>query len=182
MDEDEKNFFLKHDPQIQKIEVDGALFVKAEWEGFGENMPPARSETIMTRAQSDKNRNYYTKQEQYGLLTESNRLDQNDPRNELVIKALKNMKNDYLDRLLAQDAKYQLHDITSFRQQLIKARQSDPDYAQITIPQLTAELVNGDICKYYLEWLENVHRQETYKQYIAAKQQTEQNLMDNTNQ
>lgn len=52
----------------------------------------------------------------------------------------------------------------------MRARQNDPDYAQITIPQLTAELVNGDICKYYLEWLENVHRQETYKQYIAAKQ------------
>ena len=42
--------------------------------------------------------------------------------------------------------------------------------------------MNGDICKYYLEWLENVHRQETYKQYIAKKQQTEQNLMDANNQ
>jgi len=79
-------------------------------------MPPARSETIMTKDQGEKNRNYYTKQEQYNLLQESSRLDQNDPRNELVIKALKNMKNDYLDRLLAQDAKYQLHDVTSFRQ------------------------------------------------------------------
>lgn len=55
----------------------------------------------MTKAQGEKNRNYYTKQEQYNLLQESSRLDQNDPRNELVIKALKTMKNDYLDRLLA---------------------------------------------------------------------------------
>jgi hypothetical protein len=32
------------------------------------------------------------------------------------------MKNDYLDRLLAQDAKFQLHDLTSFRHMLLKAR------------------------------------------------------------
>ena len=95
--------FIKEGRNLGKDfgELDGTLFVKAEWEGFGEQMPPARSETIMTKAQGEKNRNYYTKQEQYNLLQESSRLDQNDPRNELVIKALKTMKNDYLDRLLA---------------------------------------------------------------------------------
>lgn len=36
MDEEEKKFYEKHNPLIQKMELDGALFVKAEWEGFGE--------------------------------------------------------------------------------------------------------------------------------------------------
>lgn len=50
MDENEKKYYEKHNPQIKKMELDGTLFVKAEWEGFGEYMPPARSETIMTKA------------------------------------------------------------------------------------------------------------------------------------
>jgi hypothetical protein len=42
--------------------------VKAEWEGFGEHMPPARSETIFQMNKTEKNRNYFTKQEQFKLL------------------------------------------------------------------------------------------------------------------
>lgn len=44
------------------------------------------------------------------------------------------MKNDYLDRLLALDAKFQLHDVDSFRQKLLRARASDPNYAGVSIP------------------------------------------------
>ena len=44
------------------------------------------------------------------------------------------MKNDYLDKLLANDTKFQLHDCNSFRHMLVKARASDPNYSNIPIP------------------------------------------------
>jgi hypothetical protein len=58
----------------------------------------------------------------------------NDPRNEEIIRSIQMMKNDYLDRLLTNDSKYQLHDLESFRHKLLKARMNDPAYARIPIP------------------------------------------------
>ena len=56
----------------------------------------------------------------------------------------------------------------------MEARKKDPSYASVTIPQLGSELVNGDISKFYLEWLEDVHRKEAYKQYLDKKQAAEE--------
>ena len=56
----------------------------------------------------------------------------------------------------------------------MEARKKDPSYASVTIPQLGSELVNGDISKFYLEWLEEVHRKEAYKQYLDKKQEAEE--------
>jgi len=61
-------------------------------------------------------------------------IDMNDPRNEEIIKALQTMKNDYLDRLLSEDAKFQLHDVESFRHKLLRSRINDPHYAAHPIP------------------------------------------------
>jgi hypothetical protein len=87
----------------------------------------------------------------------------NDPRYEELLKGLQLLKNDYLDRLLALDAKFQLHDTDSFRQKLLRARANDPNYALVSIPQLNAELINEDISGFYLDWLEEVQRQEALK-------------------
>ena len=51
----------------------------------------------------------------------------------------------------------------------MEARKKDPSYANVPIPQLSSELVNGDVSKFYLEWLEDVHRKEAYKQYLDKK-------------
>ena len=48
----------------------GTVFVKAEWSGWGHQMPPARSETLFQMKKSSKNRNYYTKEEQIRMLQE----------------------------------------------------------------------------------------------------------------
>lgn len=32
---------------MAKNDLDGTIFVKAEWDGFGEQMPPARSEAFI---------------------------------------------------------------------------------------------------------------------------------------
>ena len=42
-------------------------------------------------------------------------IDVNDPRYELLLKNLQAARNNYLDKLLQQDAKFQLSDVDSFR-------------------------------------------------------------------
>lgn len=68
------------------------------------------------------------------MLQDQRPIDVNDPRNEVIIKHIRSMKNDYLDKLLANDTKFQLHDCNSFRHMLVKARASDPNYSNIPIP------------------------------------------------
>ena len=45
----------------------------------------------------------------------------------------------------------------------------DPNYAQITIPHLTSEIIDEDRSQYYLDWLEDVDRQRMYKAYLEKK-------------
>ena len=82
----EKAYHAKQEPNMAANELDGTIFVKAEWEGFGEQMPPARSETLICSAQNEKNRRQFSKTEQHQMLKEQKPLDVNDPRNELLLK------------------------------------------------------------------------------------------------
>jgi len=149
--------------KVKAMDLDGTILVRAEWEGFGEQMPPARSETLFQMNAQEKNRIIYSGQEQINLLQEQRAIDVNDPRYEDLLKNLQLMKNDYLERLLAQDANFQLHDTVSCRRKLLRARASDPNFAQVPIPQLNSELINDEISGFYLDWLEDVHRQEAHK-------------------
>jgi len=47
------------------------------------------------------------------------------------------------------------------------SRINDPAKASIPIPALNSELINRDKCSYYVDWLEDVQRQETFKAYLA---------------
>jgi hypothetical protein len=143
---------------VDKVNIEGVIFVKAEWQGRGESMPPAKSETLFALSQIEKNRNYYTKEEEYKMLQDHKPIDVNDPRNELILKNMRKMKNDYLDRLYSLDEKFNLYDLESFRHKLLQARMQDPSYEGVPIPQLNHELINGELGKFYLEWLEEVHR------------------------
>jgi hypothetical protein len=53
-------------------------------------------------------------------------IDVNDPRNEMIIKVLKETKNEFLVRLLSQDSKNLLAGDEPFRHKLLKARNKDP--------------------------------------------------------
>ena len=92
--------------KLKAMELDGTILVRAEWHGFGEQMPPARSETLFQANAQERNRVEYTPQERVDLLQEQRAVDVNDPRYEDLLKGLQLMKNDYLDRLLALDAKF----------------------------------------------------------------------------
>ena len=73
---------------LDEKDIDGSIFVKAEWEGFGEYMPPARSETLFQLDTLKKNRYEVNKNEQQELLEEQRAIDVNDPRYEKVLKNL----------------------------------------------------------------------------------------------
>lgn len=102
----EKINLKKEVEKMEKVDIDGSIFVKAEWDGYGDQMPPARSESIFALDKGAKNRNYFTQQEQLTMFNEKRPIDMNDPRNEEIIRSIQMMKNDYLDTLLQSDSKY----------------------------------------------------------------------------
>lgn len=68
LSEAEKKRNEKEENHMKSIESSGSVFIKAEWEGYGDQMPPARSETLLEMKTNEKNRFYYTKEEQHNLL------------------------------------------------------------------------------------------------------------------
>ena len=105
----------------KNLAIDGSVFVKAEWEGSGGDMPPASSRTIMSMGKLNKNRHEFDKK-----AVTSKLLDVNDPRNVEIMNKVQMMKNDYLEKLLSYDSKFQLHELDgykdSYRHMLLKAR------------------------------------------------------------
>ena len=62
--DDEKTKFKQACDDFDESDIDGSVFIKAEWEGFGEYMPPARSETLFQLDTLKKNRFECSKAEQ----------------------------------------------------------------------------------------------------------------------
>ena len=50
MTEEEIKWFKTELPKIVNSQTEGIVFVKAEWEGFGHTLPPAKSETLFSSA------------------------------------------------------------------------------------------------------------------------------------
>ena len=46
----------------RKKDIEGVIFVKAEWDGCGDRMPPTKSETLFTLNNVEKNRLYATEE------------------------------------------------------------------------------------------------------------------------
>ena len=91
---------------LEQQEIAGSIFVKAEWEGFGEYMPPAKAESLFHGTGAHKNRIKYSKKIQKDVINRHKTIDVNDPRYEQVIKKLQLAKNNYLEKLLENDAKF----------------------------------------------------------------------------
>jgi hypothetical protein len=68
-------------------------------------------------------------------------IDVNDPRNERIIKLLKETKNEFLLKLLREDAKNPCASLKPFRHMLLEARSKDPDLAKTPIPLLESEVI-----------------------------------------
>ena len=50
MTNEEKKWFKTDLPKIELAQTEGIVYVKAEWEGFGQSLPPAKSETLFSSA------------------------------------------------------------------------------------------------------------------------------------
>ena len=92
-------------------DIKGLIYIKAEWKGEGPEMPPMRSENIFKQSQPQKIRKNYTEDEQQRMLLRQLYIDVNDPRNERIIRFIKETKNEFLIKLLQEDAKQPLSSV-----------------------------------------------------------------------
>ena len=81
-------------------------------------------------------------------------IDVNDPRNERIIKIIKEQRNEFFVKLLSDDAKNLLSDTKPFRHKLLELRQRDSSLANLPIPLYENEIVDSSKSTYYLEKLE----------------------------
>ena len=90
--------------QLQEGDITGEMFIKAEWKNNGPVMPPIKSENLFKKPKSAKNRREVTQKEETLMLLKQLYIDVNDPRNEDILKMLKETKNEFLVRLLNNDS------------------------------------------------------------------------------
>lgn len=83
-------------------------------------------------------------------------IDVNDPRNERIIKILKETKNEFLLKLLREDAKNPVAYLKPFRHMLLEARAKDPELAKEPIPLLESEVIEQP---HLLDKLESLFRE-----------------------
>ena len=127
------------------------MFVKAEWKGNGPHMPPIKHENLFRKPKAGKNRRVATVEEETLLLLKQLYIDVNDPRNEAIIRMLRETKNDFLTKLMHDDSRNLLCDIEPFRHKLLQARIKDPIHATTFVPMLESEIIDSTRTGFYLE-------------------------------
>lgn len=143
MTEEARKRAAEEEKKLQESDVKGVLYVKAEWKGEGPEMPPMRSENVFRQSQPQKNRKHYSEEEQRRMLLRQLYIDVNDPRNERIIRVLKETKNEFLIKLLKEDSRNPCSHLTPFRHMLLEARAKDHDLAKQIIPLLESEVISS---------------------------------------
>lgn len=77
----------------------------------------------------------------------------------MIIKVLKETKNEFLVRLLNQDSKNLLASDEPFRHKLLKARHKDVTLSNVFIPMLESELIDSSRTPFFLNHLETLFRE-----------------------
>ena len=119
--EDKKRRGLE-EVKARETDTSGMIYVKTEWKGDGPDMPPMRQENVFRQSAPQKNRKQYTQDEQKRMILRQLYIDVNDPRNESIIRLLKETKNEFLIKLLKEDSKNPCHQLKPFRHMLLEAR------------------------------------------------------------
>ena len=134
------------------LEYTGSLFVKAEWVGFGDRLPPLK--IVANKEGPDPNfhpEEELTEELKYEILHKDQYFDVNDPRNELKLKIMKEYKNSFLRGLLKRDAMIPLYGIVPSRHKLIKARYTNVEIMDESIPLLEEEILQNAKLKDFLD-------------------------------
>lgn len=98
-------------------------------------------------------------------------IDVNDPRNEQIIRKIKEHTNEFLKRLLIEDSRNLLADEEPFRHKLLKMRNMDVDLANKFIPFLESEIIDSSKSQLFLSKLEEIYRNEAYTKYVTKQKQ-----------
>jgi hypothetical protein len=172
--------------EAKNTDVSGDLYVKAEWKNNGPRMPPIKSENLFKKAKIVKNRKVYNDRQTSLMLLKQLYIDVNDPRNQKVIKLLRETKNEYLASLLKEDSRNLVSNLTPFRHKLIQARYKDPAFLEgKRLPMLEKEIVNSSINDVFIKKLEKLYQEAAFQQYLSTrarmKDDTEvaKNMMNN---
>jgi len=96
-------------------------------------------------------------------------LDVNDPRNQFIIKLLKESKNEFLVKLLFEDSKNLLSDSAPFRHKLLAARHKVAGLAKMFVPMLENELIDSTRSSYFLDQLEVLYKSEAYMAHLDKR-------------
>ena len=114
--------------------VQGMLYYKSEWSGFGPKLPPPSLDKFEEKKKSRFESNRIE-------ITDLNQMyDLNDPRNEYVIQKLRELKNHQINRILERDAQMPYNDVLSLRQRLYELRKVESELCETPIPLLQEEI------------------------------------------
>lgn len=139
-------------------------------------MPPIKSENLFKKPKVHKNRKEYSLEDEQNIQFKQLYIDVNDPRNEKIIKLLRETRNEFLVKLLSDDAKNLLASQESFRHKLIEARYKDPTFEKMFVPMLENELIDSSLSSFFLQKLEEIFKKEAYlkHQELRVKLQKDQ--------
>jgi hypothetical protein len=101
-----------------------------------------KAENLFKQKAVEKIRKRYSRYEVLKIKNRDMYIDMNDPRNEAILRYLRETQNSFVKQLLKEDAKNPLHNIESFRHMLMLARKTDPAMSGIPIPMLDAEIID----------------------------------------
>lgn len=159
----------RKEEEAEKSDIRGKVYVKAVWQGNGPKMPPIKSENLFKSSKPHKNRIHYSLEEETMILLKKLYIDVNDPRNERIIKIIKEQRNEFFVKLLNEDAKNLLFDSMPFRQKLMLLRARDVELADMPIPLYESEIVDSSRGTFYLDKLEKLYREEAYLAHLKAR-------------
>lgn len=142
----------------QELEHDtyGHIQVKAEWLSRGGEMPPMKAENLFKQKAIEKIRKRYGTSEVIKVKNRDMYIDMNDPRNEFILRYLRETQNSFVKKLLREDARNPLSGIESFRHMLMLAKKNDPALSGIPIPLLDAEIIDEQKNPFYMEKLNEI--------------------------
>ena len=129
---------------IKDSPVQGILFYKSEWYGFGPKLPPPSIDKL-----EKKKEPAYRKV--VDVTTIERMYDLNDPRNEYIIQRLHEMKSHQINELLLKDARPHFYEIEALRQRLYLLRLSEPELNELPIPLSQEEIINNRKLIQFLE-------------------------------
>jgi len=137
--------------------IRGKLFVQAEWDGLGPDMPPTKIENRV---------DIFTKQKEFQEKYQMKfaydyPFDINDPRNVIFFDKMKKLKAEYILKNVYKEFLLPLSEIESLRHYLLKKRVDRSSLRELQIPILESEIVRNEEMKELIKDLRKTDINET---------------------